>query len=163
MEKNKPQKQNIGNAGEYYLASYLSAHNFVTTITLGRNEKYDLLVVNPKGNTIKISVKSMIKKSKSFFLSEKYEKLEEPNLFYAFISLNEFKSEPDFWIVPSKVVAKSITKNYTKWFNSPNKEGGKHNSTPSRNFNVYQNKYEPEGWEEEVKKYYKNIKILEDF
>jgi len=32
--------QNLGNAGEYYLASYLSAKDCVVTVKLGRNEGY---------------------------------------------------------------------------------------------------------------------------
>ncbi len=35
------QKQNIGNSGEYYIASRLSALDFIATITLGRAEKYE--------------------------------------------------------------------------------------------------------------------------
>lgn len=51
-------KQNTGNAGEYYIASRLSAEDFTVTITLGRAEKYDIIAINPNGKTIKISVKS---------------------------------------------------------------------------------------------------------
>ena len=43
----KVQKQNVGNAGEYYIAARLSVLNFVTTITLGRAEKYDKLALSP--------------------------------------------------------------------------------------------------------------------
>ena len=39
-QNNKVQKQNVGNAGEYYIAARLSALNFTATITLGRAEKY---------------------------------------------------------------------------------------------------------------------------
>jgi hypothetical protein len=39
MEEDKMQKQNIGNAGEYYLAARLSAEDFTVTITLGRAGK----------------------------------------------------------------------------------------------------------------------------
>lgn len=34
--KSHYQKQNVGNAGEYYVAARLSAMNFTATITLGR-------------------------------------------------------------------------------------------------------------------------------
>ena len=44
---NQIQKQNIGNAGEYYIAALLSALNFTTTLTLGRAERYDILAVAP--------------------------------------------------------------------------------------------------------------------
>lgn len=70
----KIQKQNVGNAGEYYIASRLSAINFVTTITLGRAEKYDILALKPNGDLIKISVKAtQLKDAKDFPLSAKDE------------------------------------------------------------------------------------------
>jgi len=156
----KPQKQNICNAGEYYLASYLSAHDFVATVTLGRAEKFDLLVVNPKGKPFKISVKTRLPKTKRFALDQKCENIEEDNLFYAFISLDSFQSVPNFWIVPSKVVAKSLRDSHRKWRNTPNMQGGEHNETKIRNFCLYNEKYYPANWEQEVQKYEKNIDML---
>lgn len=50
----KLQKQNVGNAGEYLIASRLSALDYTVTITLGRAEKYDILALSPKGKLIKI-------------------------------------------------------------------------------------------------------------
>ena len=73
-ENFKVSKQNIGNAGEYFLASYLSANNFIVTITLGRAETYDIIAVNPRGKTFKISVKSRFPKANRFALNEKCEK-----------------------------------------------------------------------------------------
>jgi hypothetical protein len=73
IPENKIGKQNIGNAGEYYIAARLSAENFITTITLGRAEKYDILAVNPLGKTIKISVKTRYKEVDRFPLSKKDE------------------------------------------------------------------------------------------
>ena len=109
MNKNKIQKQNIGNAGEYYIASRLSAENFIATITLGRAERYDILAVNQNGKTIKLSVKArLLEDIDRFLLSKKDENNWADDFYYAFIRLNEFKSMPDFWIVPSKLVSKII-------------------------------------------------------
>ena len=82
----KYSKQNIGNAGEYYIASRLSAENFIVTITLGRAERYDILTINPKGKTIKISVKSRFDLNiKRFPLSNKDEKGGSDDFYYAFV------------------------------------------------------------------------------
>jgi len=40
-DPNKPSQQNIGNTGEYFIASILSSHNFISTITLRRAERYE--------------------------------------------------------------------------------------------------------------------------
>jgi hypothetical protein len=162
MDIGKLSKQNIGNSGEYYLASILSAKNFVVTITLGRNEKYDLLAVNPKGKTLKISVKTRnLKNVKRFPMDVKNETIENKDFYYAFIRLNEFKEEPDFWIVPSDVVAMVLKTSHEKWLRIPNKEGGKHNDSDFRNFWIRQHKLYPKNWEHDLKQYYKNLKILE--
>ncbi|MEM5777791.1 MAG: hypothetical protein QXJ06_05120 [Candidatus Aenigmatarchaeota archaeon] len=156
----KPSKQNIGNAGEYYLASILSAKNFTVTITLGRNEKYDLLAVNPKGKTIKLSVKTRFKKVKRFPIDKKCENLINDDIFYAFIILNEFKQEPDYWIVPSKIVAKIIKISHRSWLQQLNKKGKKHKESNIRNFWIVNKRHYPKNWENQLKKYYKNIEML---
>ncbi len=43
----KVARQNIGNVGEYFIAYLLSANNCIVTVTLGRTEGFDLLIVNP--------------------------------------------------------------------------------------------------------------------
>jgi len=52
IDKEKPDKNNIGNAGEYYIASILSSKGYVTTITLGRAEAYDIIAIRPYGKVI---------------------------------------------------------------------------------------------------------------
>lgn len=103
--KNKLQKQNVGNAGEYYIASRLSALDFTATLTLGRAEKYDILALSPKSKLVKISVKTtQLENSRYFPLSEKDDVGESDDFYYAFVKLFNFIKEPDFWIIPSKIV-----------------------------------------------------------
>lgn len=164
MDIGRISSQNIGNSGEYYLASVLSAKNFVVTVTLGRNEVYDLLAVNPKGNAVKISVKAKNqKKENSFILGRGDENRSDDDLFYALVRLNEFKEEPDFWILPSKVVAKLLKSSHAKWLETPGRNGRRHSdSNRMRMFWVTNGPFYPKEWAEEIKKYHKNIKILED-
>ncbi len=165
MSENKIQKQNVGNAGEYYIASRLSALDYTVTITLGRAEKYDILALSPKGNLIKISVKTtQVEKAKDFPLSVKDENGESKDFYYAFVKLNGFKTEPDFWIVPSKILCPLLRNSHKKWINTLNKKGENHGHSDVRLFPFIltegQKQYYPENWEEEVKKYYKNLKQL---
>lgn len=165
MTDNKIQKQNVGNAGEYYIASRLSALDYTVTITLGRAEKYDILALSPKGNLIKISVKTtQVEKAKDFPLSVKDENGESKDFYYAFVKLWGFKSEPDFWIVPSEILCPLLKNSHKKWTNTLNKKGGNHGHSDVRLFPFEltkgQKQYYPENWEEEVKKYYKNLRQL---
>jgi hypothetical protein len=157
-------KQNVGNAGEYYIASRLSAKNFITTLTLGRAEKYDILAVNPTGKTIKLSVKTRYKKTDRFILSKKDEIGGLDDFYYAFICLNEFKSEPQFWIIPSKQVNEIITRQTKDYFGKVNQDGGKRTDVGIRNLWLKLGKQDtityPADWEEKLKTYEGNIDQL---
>ena len=162
----KIQKQNVGNAGEYYIASRLSAMDFTATLTLGRAEKYDILALAPNGNLMKISVKTtQLEDAIDFPLLIKDESGQSKDFFYAFVKLNGFNKEPDFWIIPSKVVCPILKKSEEKWMKTLGRNGKKHNSSSMRilpiiriresNKNLY-----PKNWNEKVKKYYKNLEQL---
>lgn len=167
-EKTQIQKQNIGNAGEYYIASRLSAENFVATITLGRAEKYDILAINPKGKTIKISVKTRFDEDnvRRFPLSEKDELGASDDFFYAFVKLNRFNKEPDFWIIPSKIVSKLIADSHRFYLSQLGKNGQRHQDSKLRNLWIkggYTTKETyPKKWESMLKGFYKNLEQLKD-
>lgn len=133
---NKPSQQNIGNTGEYFVASILSKHDFITTITLGRAESYDIIAVSPKGKTVKIQVKTAWTKTKRWILNKKHEDKIAEDFFYAFIALNEGKEFPEFWIVPSKIVASFLKKSHKNWLETPGKNGRPHQDSPMRSFSI---------------------------
>ena len=159
------QKQNVGNAGEYYVAARLSALDFVATITLGRAEKYDILALSPKGKTIKISVKTtQHDDSNAFPLSEKDEHGFSNDFYYAFVKLNGFKRNPDMWIVPSKVVSTTIKNAHKTYLNTKGKRGqqradGSLRILPIEAVGMRQNLY-PENWGRQMSKYLENFKQL---
>ena len=165
MTTEKTQKQNIGNAGEYYIAARLSAENFIATITLGRAEQYDILALSPRGRSIKLSVKARLQQeASSFTFGDKAEKYYDKDFFYAFIRLYEFKQEPEFWIIPSQRVAEIVKTSHSKWLATPGRRNQQRNDTPMRKIPLIvrgqDTQYYPANWEDELKKYYKNLKQL---
>ncbi|MEA2088997.1 MAG: hypothetical protein U9O55_04145 [Patescibacteria group bacterium] len=135
------------------------------TITLGRAEKYDIITINTSGKTLKISVKTRILDNiKRFPLSKKDEIGGAKNFYYIFIKLNEFKTEPDFWIVPSIRVNEIIKISHSKWIKGVPKRGKTRTDCGIRNFWLEINSISkglfPNNWETELKKYYKNIHQL---
>ena len=154
----KIQKQNVGNAGEYYIASRLSAMDFTATLTLGRAEKYDILALSPKGRIVKISVKATQRDdAKDFPLSSKDEQGASDDFFYIFVILNKFVKEPDFWVIPSKVVNSIVSNSHKKFL----AKGGKDTSIRLLPIKLTKGAklLHPEDWEV-VSKYYKNLKQL---
>lgn len=158
-------KQNVGNAGEYYIASRLSALDFTVTITLGRAEKYDLLALSPRERLVKISVKTtQLDNAIDFPLSTKDESGQSDDFYYAFVKLYKFKKEPDFWIIPSKVVCPIIKESNDKWLSTPGRNNRQHVGSSMRILPIIvresQVLFYPENWSEEVKKYYQNLEQL---
>ena len=146
------QKQNVGNAGEYYVAALLSAMDYTATITLGRAERYDVLAVSPDGKPYKFSVKARFKKeSTAFTLSERDERGYEDDFFYVFVRLYELKERPDYWVVPSGRVSKVIADAHKKWL------ADAHNNTSMRKIPIEvkgsDKKYYAADWTAEMTKY----------
>lgn len=166
MIKSQLQKQNVGNAGEYYIASRLSAMDFTVTITLGRAERYDILALSPTGKLIKISVKTtQIKDAKRFPLSQKDENGESEDFYYAFVKLSDFSKEPDVWIIPSKIVCPLLRYSHEFYMQNPGKAGQMHNDSTMRILPVEMNGISNQAypnWEKDVLKYYKNFSQFEE-
>lgn len=155
----KISKQNVGNAGEYYVSSLLSAKDFVVTVTLGRNEEYDLIAVRKDGKVFKISVKTMQSKATHFILSKKYENISADDLFYFFVLF--YDNEWHYWVVPSERVAHYTKESHQIWENTPGRNNKPHKKgIETRGFDLKQIKYSPDGWGEEVTKYYKNMNLV---
>jgi len=95
------------------------------------------------------------------FYNEESEKLENvyDDLFYAFIRYENDKYE--FWILSSQELYDySVFMNKT-YHSYPKRDGTPRKKSSMRKFNVGEkNKYEPDDWNEKLKKFYKNFKYL---
>ena len=165
MSVQKAQKQNVGNAGEYYIAARLSALDCTVTITLGRAEKYDILALSPSGRLVKISVKARQEENATKFpLSARDETGAADDFYFAFVKPNGFAREPDFWIIPSKIVCPLIRQAHKKWENTPGRNNRPHGKSTVRILPIElrgnERIYYPGEWTTEVKKYYKNLEQL---
>jgi hypothetical protein len=165
MPEDGIQKQNVGNAGEYYIAARLSALNFTATLTLGRAERYDILALGPKGRLVKISVKAtQNEKTKDFPLSQNDEEGASDDFYYAFVKLNGFVVEPDFWIIPSEVVCPLIKNAHRRWLKTPGRNNRPHKDTTMRTLPIEvsegQRVLYPVNWDDDVKEYRKNLRQL---
>lgn len=157
-------KQNVGNVGEYYIASRLSAADYTTTITLGRAERYDILTVSRTGKVVKFSVKTtQLEKANDFPMSPKDETGDAADFYYAFVRIKE-TSDPDWWIIPSAVVCPIIKTAEERYIATPGKKGQSHITSSMRVFPVVVRPtvahLYPVDWTETVKKYYKNFRSL---
>lgn len=164
MKPKKPDNNNIGNAGEYHIASILSSKGYITTITLGRAETYDIIAIRHDGETIKIQVKTAWYDNHSFRLSPKDTKKRNLDYFYAFVTLKENEKPRDYYIVPARVVSKSVGEAHNKWLKMGNKDNTVRifkTKLPKRGKNM---KIYPRWFTQELIDSFKNnIKALEDY
>ncbi len=159
----KISKNDVGISGEFYIAHVLAKHGFKVNVSLGRTEGFDLFVQNPNGINLVVSVKTRYSsKAIDFLLSKKAEILTDVNMFYAFVRLNAPDGIPEFWIIPSKVVAEVVKTSYKIWKDTPGKDGKPHRDTKMRTLELRASPFFPEDWKKQLESFKSNIKSLEE-
>ena len=145
MKINIPEKLSkgiTGIAGEYFVAGELSRRGYMASITLRNNDSIDIHASNLVDNKIfGIQVKTTQNSGRKWPMSHKAENLISPNLFYVFVAFKNIDERPEYFIVPSKDVAKYVKEDHEKWFSTPGKKGQPHNETKMRKFTDSLGKY----------------------
>jgi len=137
----------VGVAGEYFVAAELSSRGYLASITLRNSRGIDIIASNSDASrSVSIQVKTSSGTNPKWILSEKSEKLSSPNHYYVFVLLGTLGSRPDFYIVPSKVVAKYVTLKYRQWIANPKADGSPRKESAMRNFRDKDGQYK-EAWE----------------
>jgi hypothetical protein len=113
-----------GASGEYYAAAELSRRGFLATITNRNAERIDILAAKPSsGRALKIQVKTIQGDKAKWVLSDKSEAHHGPDFYYIFVRLGSILERPVFHVVPSEVVARSITTGHQKWLSGTKRDG----------------------------------------
>lgn len=125
-----------GVSGEYYVAAELSKRGYIASITLRNTKGIDILCSNSDSSkTIGIQVKTNSGSKRNWILNKKAENYFADNLYYVFVNLNNSNNKhPEFFIVPSQVVADFCKKLHKKWLDTPGRKGQKHKDTSIRSF-----------------------------
>jgi len=135
-----------GVAGEYLVAGELSRNGYIASVTLRNTKGIDILCSNADATkSVGIQVKTNQAKNRSWMLMKKAEDYYSDNLFYVFVNLNN-GGHPNYFIVPSKTIAKYVKRSHTKWLGTPGRKGQKHKDNPLRKFDdkdgEYQNRWD---------------------
>jgi len=131
-----------GVSGEYFVAAELSRRGYICSVTLKNTKGIDILVCNEDATkTLGIQVKTNQINKNEWILNEKCEKLIDENIFYVFVNLKMTDELPEFYIVPSKVVAVYTSSNHKKWLNEKGKKGQQRNDSTMRKFKDSKNEF----------------------
>lgn len=131
-----------GIAGEYFVAAELSRRGFMASVTLRNNESVDIHASKITNNKIfAIQVKTSQSGYHKWPLSPRAETLVMENFFYVFVSFKEPNERPEYFIVPSKVVADYVKQDHDTWLKNPGKKGQAHEDNNIRIFKDDERKY----------------------
>ena len=113
-------KNSVSLAGEFAVLSQLALRGYDANMTLGHTKGVDILVHSPeKGRLYKLEVKTTFPSNRNnepsvgkvhgktidgWMMSQKHESINDPALFYCFVSIPHGDGAFRFFIVPSKVV-----------------------------------------------------------
>ncbi len=139
-------KSLIGIAGAYFVAAELTQLGYIATVTSRNTEGIDILASNLNGSksaSIQVKTSDFVHResfSRSWHMAKKQETIFSSKLFYVFVDLNPGDKKPDFYIVPSKIVADYIRISHKKWLNTLGRKGQKHNDTDMRTYEINDDK-----------------------
>ena len=129
-------------AGEYHVCAELSRRGFLAALTLKNAEGTDILASRPNsGRAISIQVKTTQGGTPSWMLNEKCERNMASEFFFVLVRLKGESERPDFHVVPSEVVAKTISKGHRKWLTGTKRDGSPRKDTSMRRFDDFGNQY----------------------
>jgi hypothetical protein len=131
-----------GVAGEYYVAAELTKLGHMASITLRNTKGVDILCSNADATkSVAIQVKTNRRSNRHWVLNSKCENYYADNLFYVFVCLNGNEKSPDYFVVPSKLVADDTKTSHAEWLEAPGKKGQKHNDNSIRHFSDENEQY----------------------
>jgi hypothetical protein len=131
-----------GVSGEYFVAAELSRRGYICSITLKNTKGIDILVCSEDTKkTLGIQVKTNQVNKSEWVLSEKNEKLIDLNICYVFVNLRGDGDLPEFYIIPSKIVASYITNDHQNWLSKKGSKGQDRKDNNLRKFRDTKKKY----------------------
>ena len=138
----------ISLAGEFAVLSQLLLRGYDANVTLGNTKGVDILVSDSEsGRMLRVEVKTrghlkggkpgtrsgLFGYSLEWIVSKKNETIDDPSLFYCFVSIvGDETMGFRFFILPSEVVAKYVREQHAFWL----EDDSSHKDTPIRVFRI---------------------------
>lgn len=143
-----------GAAGEYFVMSELLRRGMIAALAPAGVPNCDIVVTDEIGERLcAVQVKTRRGKGsdRGWHMGKKHEGLTSPSLFYCFVDFAMNTAEPPTtYVVPSAVVAQTLTECHQAWLAQPGAKGQSRNDSDFRRFlpsyqNLEMGKYE-DGW-----------------
>jgi len=129
------QKITRGNASQFFVAGELCRRGYSAVVTLGNTPNTDILCSNLEGTKfVHIQVKTFVPGIITCSVGLKAEKDFGSKFFWVLGGIPQPEDNADFqyFIIPSKVMAKNVSEAHQLWLNTPGKNGQPHNDNTVR-------------------------------
>lgn len=163
----------VGAAGVFYVSAELSKRGWVAMPTIRNTSGIDI-IASKGNNSVKIQVKTNSYGNISYPMNKSGEQLIAKDVYYVFVTLKGIQERPDYYIIPSKLVANYIKQTHEYWVDMKpiRKLSGKENMTEEerrvkrrkssmRQFPNYVAKFIPDFMNFNIEDYQDNWEILE--
>ena len=131
-----------GVAGEYFVAAELTLRRYIAAISLRNARGVDIIATSTDGDSpLSIQVKSNSSGKPTWLLTSSSEKFFSDTHFYVFVALKELLIRPEFYIVPSKIVADTIYTSHRDWLSGTKRDGSRRKDSNMRKFSDIDGEY----------------------
>jgi len=143
----KLESTQVGVVGEYFVAAELSLRGYIASITLRNTRGIDIIASTKNGEkSVNIQVKTNNIDSTNWVLTQNSETFFSNNHFYVFVSMGGLTKTPEYYIVPSKVVARKVAKSHSDWLAGKKADGSPRKDSSVRKFSLTKKSKFKDNW-----------------
>jgi len=128
-----------GNASQFFVAGELCRRGLAAVVTLGNCPNTDILCSNVEGtHFVHIQVKTFVPGNRTCSVGKKAERNYGENFFWVLggIPTTDQDCNFEYFIIPSKDIAKHVSHAHKLWLSTPGKNGQPHNDNDMRNVHL---------------------------
>jgi len=117
----------LGASGEHFVMAELLRRDLIAALAPQGAPNMDIVVTDVSGQNlcgVQVKTRRKLGADGGWHMRPKHENLVSGKLFYCFVDLGvEALDGPEYFIVPSKIVANAIKQSHQVWLSNPGKNG----------------------------------------
>jgi hypothetical protein len=124
--KKDKDKSSRGNASQFFVAGELCRRGLAAVVTMGNTPNTDILCSNKEGTKfVHVQVKTFVPGNRTCSVGTKAEIFYGENFFWVLggIPLPITDRQFEYYVIPAKDMAENVSKDYSKWRNTPGANG----------------------------------------
>jgi len=133
------EKSTRGNASQFFIAGELCRRGYSAVVTLGNTPNTDVLCSNMEGTKfVHIQVKTFVPGNETCTVGVKSENDFGNNFFWVLggIPKPEQNAEFEYYVIPSRVMAKNVVEAHQLWLRTPGRNGQAHKENTVRTVHI---------------------------